>query len=96
MRLENTTLQGRRVAICVLLCLAGLLAITVLAPREAVGQEAPSALSGTAASPTAANVPSDVELTAMSPVAVFAQRIVCNRRKGHKEPRAGSHCNKRS
>jgi len=44
MKLENTTLKGRQAAICVLLCLAGLLVITVLAPRKAVGQEAPFAV----------------------------------------------------
>jgi len=90
MKLENTTLKGRQAAICVLLCLAGLLVITVLAPRKAVGQEAPFAVKGTAASPTAANVPSDVELTSMSPVAVLPSASYATGGKGMRNQGAGA------
>jgi hypothetical protein len=92
MKFENATINGRQGATCLRLCLyfAGLLVITVLAARESVGQSAQREILGTGASPSAVNVPSNVELAPMSAVAALSGASYATGGKGMRNQGAGA------
>jgi hypothetical protein len=92
MKFENTTIKGSQGATRRLLCLwfAGLLIIMALTTRESVGQDAKREILGTAASPSAINVPANVELAPMSAVAALSGASYATGGKGMRNQGAGA------
>ena len=71
------------------LCVTGVLGITLLLAQKAVGQDSRQEALGTAASPSAVNVPSTVALAPMAPLAGFSAASYATGGKGLRNQRAG-------